>query len=341
VKAHAVRKILLIQAIEETDRKGEALSLAERVEATRAVIGKNPPTLETQPEAPLSSATEWFLVRRADVLLRSLRERSPGIDHVLAVAGGAIAFDRGLLVVAFACGVLLSFLDGRYGINILAPPLICLVLWNVLAYLLMLGRRSHLAWLAGLYSRWARSHFERLLNHSTRFNAPLAPGLRRFAGDWWEVAQPLFAARGRRLMHFCAVLVALGLVAGYYFRAHVLLAHAGWADGNFFGSMTAHAILTLLYGPGALLAGIALPTTEGIAQLRWTVGSHGGGDATVWVHLIAWTALLYIVLPRLLAVLFSTFGLWRLSHRLSLPVGVATYVRTVFAAERFEEPHDV
>jgi uncharacterized membrane protein len=205
----------------------------------------------------------------------------------------------------------------------------------------MLGRRSGSSWLASLYSRWARGHLERLLHHSTRFNAPLAPGLRRFAGDWWEVAQPLFAARGRRLLHLCAVLVALGLAAGYYLRAHVLLAHAGWADGNLFGPTTAHAILTLLYGPAALFAGITLPTTEGIAQLRWTVGSHGGGDATVWVRLIAWAAFLYIMLPRLLAVLISTFGLWRLSRRLSLPPGVATYVRTVFAAERFGEQHDV
>ena len=337
--ARALRKVLLIQAIEETDRTGEALPLAERVEATRAVVGKNPPTLEPQPEAPLSSATEWFLVRRAEVLLRRLSERSPGIDHVLAIAGGAIAFDRGLLVVAFALGALLSFLDGHYGINILAPPLVGLVLWNVLVYVLMLGRRSASSWLARLYSRWARGHFERLLSHSTRFNAPLAPGLRRFAGDWWEVARPLFAARGRRLLHWCAVFVALGLVTGYYFRAHLLLSHAGWADGHVFGPTTAHAFITLLYGPAALLAGIILPTTDGIAELRWTVGQHGGGDASAWVHLIAATAFLYIMVPRLLAVLVSTFGLWRLSRQVSLPPGIATFVRTVYAAERL--PHDL
>jgi len=341
VNARALSKVLLIQAIEETDRKGDALPLAERIEATRAVIGKNPPALETQAEAPLSSATEWFLVRRAEALLRLLRERSPGIDHVLAIAGGAISFDRSLLLMAFVLGVLLPFIDGRYGINILAPPLVGLVIWNAVLYVFLLARGSASSWLAGLYSRWARGHFQRLLNHSTRFNAPLAPGLRRFAGDWWEVAQPLFAARGRRLLHLCAVLVALGLATGYYFRAHVLFSHAGWADGNLLGPTMAHAVLTLLYGPAALLTGISLPTTEGIAQLRWTVGSHGGGDATVWVHLIAWTAFLYIMLPRLLAVLISTFGLWRLSRRLSLPPGAATYVRTVFAAERFGEQPDV
>ena len=125
MQERALRKVLLIQAIEETDRRGEALPLAERTEATRAVAGKNMSAVETQPEAQLSSATEWFLLRRADLLLRSLRERSPGIDYVLTVAGGATSLDRGLLVLSFAMGVLLSFLDGGRGINIFALPLVC------------------------------------------------------------------------------------------------------------------------------------------------------------------------------------------------------------------------
>src|SRR5882757_139925 len=99
-----LRKVLLVQAIEETDRSGEVLPLPERMEATRSVIGNNPPAVETQAEAPLSSATEWFLIRRAEVLLRSLRTRSPGIDHVLTVAGGVTPLDRGLLVLSFAVG---------------------------------------------------------------------------------------------------------------------------------------------------------------------------------------------------------------------------------------------
>jgi hypothetical protein len=65
MQERALRKVLLIQAIEETDRSGEVLPLPERMEATRAIIGNSPPAVETQAEAPLSSATEWFLIRRA------------------------------------------------------------------------------------------------------------------------------------------------------------------------------------------------------------------------------------------------------------------------------------
>ena len=131
MQERALRKVLLIQAIEETDRSGEALPLTERTEATRTVIGNNPPSIETQAGAPLSSATEWFLIRRAEVLLGALRARSPGIDHVLDVAGGATSLGRGMLVLAFVFGAILSFFDGaRGGINIFAAPLVALLVWN-------------------------------------------------------------------------------------------------------------------------------------------------------------------------------------------------------------------
>jgi hypothetical protein len=367
VQERALRKVLLIQAIEETDRRGEALPLAERAAATREVAGRSVSGLETQTEAQLSSATEWFLIRRADLLLRSLRGRSPGIDYVLAVAGGATSLDRGMLVFAFAIGVLFCFLDGGHAINIFALPLVLLIVWNLLVYVLRLGRRRgrivastaptpstaapvakvvpRASLFANFYSRWARTRIDRLLGHSTRFNAPLAPGLRRFAGDWWEVAQPLFAARARRLLHLCAMAVGLGLITGYYFRGIILRAGAGWVGGNALGPGTAHTLLTVLYGPASLVSGIELPPAAGIAELQLTAAQRSGGDAAPWIHLIAWTAGLYILLPRLIAALFTSFNLWRLSRRLPVPPGIVGYVRTLFAAESFQpgngELHDV
>jgi hypothetical protein len=386
VQERALRKVLLIQAIEETDRRGEALPLAERTEATRAVAGNNMSAVETQPEAQLSSATEWFLLRRADLLLRSLRERSPGVDYVLTVAGGATSLDRGMLVLSFVMGVLLSFLDGDRGINIFALPLVMLIAWNLLVYVSMLSRwrkkssgaaaatppgvassgagaskaasdpskavsdsavsrPARLSLFAGFYSRWARSRIDRLLGHSTHFNAPLAPGLRRFAGDWWEVARPLFAMKARRLLHLSAMVVALGLIAGYYVRGFILRSAAGWEGGDFVGPGSARTLLTVLYGPASLLSGIPIPAADEIERLRLTAASGGGGDAAPWIHLIAWTAGLYIVLPRVLAALSTSFSLWRLSRRLVLPPGAVGYVRTLFAAEKVQpgngEPHDL
>jgi hypothetical protein len=546
----ALRKVLLVQAIEETDRSGEALPLPERTEATRSVMGNNPPNIETQAGAPLSSATEWFLVRRAELLLDALRTRSPGIDRVLAVAGGATSLDRGMLVLAFAVGAILAFSEGvRGGINIFAPPLLLLLAWNVLVYVLrgvsfsksriettafgggsaapgvgvpgpgsattgvgvatggaatpgvgVPGARSTTTgagvpgagsrttdgdgpdagstmtggggpdagstmtgaggpdagstmtgagvpgagstttgagvpsagspttgWgipsggstpmaqgapsggstttgqggpsggsnitggggaapnagstvtgapngssaargmrapsaisaapvgLAAVgsgtgaagasllqpslfgrfYARWVQRQIDALLGHSTRFNAPLTPGLSRFATDWLDFAQPLLFARARRLLHLSAAFAALGLVAAYYFRGFVLRSAAGWEGGGAIGRETAHALLTVLYGPASLLSGIAIPGADDLEKLRWSAPSLSGvGAPAIWLHLIALTAALYIILPRLILVFMSSFRLWRLSRRLLLPPNVVGYVRTLVAAAR-------
>lgn len=404
MQERALRKVLLIQAIEETDRSGEALPLAERAEATRTVIGNNPPSIETQAGAPLSSATEWFLIRRAEILLGALRARSPGIDHVLDVAGGATSLGRGMLVLAFVLGAILSLFDGaRGGINIFAAPLVVLLVWNLLAYVFYGMRHSksriestaagangsvtvgvagpasgaagsasdggagpwagHAAgpapggvavpltaltgptavgmgfvrpsWFGRFYARRVRRRIDKLLGHSTRFNAPLAPGLRRFATDWWDLAQPLFFVRARRLLHLSAVFVALGLVVAYYVRAFILRSAAGWEGGGAIGSQAAHALLTMLYAPASLLLGTYIPSADDIEKLRWSAPSLSGvGEPAVWVHLIAMTAGLYIILPRLILTVLSAFRLWRLSRNLTLPLGVAGYVRTLVAAAR-------
>jgi hypothetical protein len=292
-----------------------------------------------------------------------------------------------MLILSFAVGVLLSFLDGNRGINIFGLPLVMLIAWNLLVYVSMLSRwrkkssdaaratapgvasssagaskatsdpskvvsvadsagsrPPRLSLFAGFYSRWARSRIDKLLGHSTHFNAPLAPGLRRFAGDWWEVARPLFATRARRLLHLSAVVVALGLIAGYYLRGFILRSAAGWEGGDLIGPGSARTLLTVLYGPASLLSGIPIPAADEIERLRLTAASGGGGDAAPWIHLIAWTAGLYIVLPRALAALSASVGLWRLSRRLVLPQGAVGYVRTLFAAEKVQpgngEPHD-
>src|ERR1700704_5086638 len=103
----SLRTVLLIQAIEETDRAGEVIALADRADASRAVVressklsearlraaqasvpqppGETPPPGEAQTSPLLSPQVETFLVRRAERLLDRLRTRSPAVVHILAL----------------------------------------------------------------------------------------------------------------------------------------------------------------------------------------------------------------------------------------------------------------
>src|SRR5512143_1921791 len=98
----ALRTVLLIQAIEETDRAGEVIPLADRAEASRAVAreSREAQSREALASAALSPESEAFLARRAERLLDRVRTRSPIVTHVLALAGGLTWLGRFILLLA-------------------------------------------------------------------------------------------------------------------------------------------------------------------------------------------------------------------------------------------------
>ncbi len=331
-----LRTVLLIQAIEETDRAGEVIPLADRTDASRAIIRESASKrVEAQPSAVLSAQSQAFLVKRSERLLERLRLRSPAVIHVLALSGGLTSLGRFVLVAALALGVSLSALDGSRRINILAFPLIGLIAWNIFVYLILIVTwirtrdRAVTAgfWSAHFYERWIAGRIESLMRHSTRYNVPLTTGLRRFAGEWGALSQPILFLRAKRLMHLAAALVAIGLIVGLYIRGIALRYEAGW-ESTFLGPQSAYALISALYEPASALSGISHGSLGEISELRWTA-TGGGGEAASWIHLIAITAVLYIVLPRLLAAIAASFGLWRLSRQIPVPASLLGYARTL------------
>ena len=337
MKIRTLRTVLLVQAIEESDRGGDVLPLADRAEATREAVRSAPQSRIIQPGIGLTPADETLLALRAERLLARVRLRSPAVDHVLAVAGGLTWLGRAALVLAFIVGLSLSTLDGSRRINILAFPLIGLIAWNFLIYALLIAARikrrgvtpAGTLWSGRLYERWIGARIDGLLKQSMRFNAPLATALRRFTSEWVQVEHPLLLERAQRLMHCAAALVAAGLIAGLYTRGIVLRYEAGW-ESTFLSPASVHALLTVLYGPGAILSGIGLPSISGVSALRWT-GVSGGGEAASWIHLIALTAMLYIIVPRLILACMAGFRLWRLSRNPPLPAAFIGYGRAILA----------
>lgn len=331
----ALRTVLLIRSIDEGDTVGEVLSLAERAEATRSAT-RDGPVRPAAAGRALSRDAERLLVRRADLLLDKLRARSPMIAQMLALASGASWLGPGLLLLASASGLSLSALDGSRQINVIAFSLLGLIAWNLLVFVVLIAARFKPGRgdagtdspLARLYERWVRGRVESLLRRSSAFNLPLSQALQRFARDWAAVARPLVVLRARRLFHLCAAMVALGLIAGLYVRGIVLRYDAGW-DSTFLGPQSARTLFTALYGPASVVTGIALPATdEALQALRWK-GAAGGVPAAPWIHLIAVTALLYIVLPRALAVIATSVGLLRLARHPELPASLVPYARAL------------
>jgi hypothetical protein len=121
----------------------------------------------------------------------------------------------------------------------------------------------------------------------------------------------------------------IGLIAGLYLRGCADY-RAGW-ESTFLDAGQVRALVGVLYGPASALTGIAIPDPERLAALRFE-GDRGGESAARWIHLLAATTVLFVVLPRLLLALGATFSLWRRSRTASLAPGLVPYFRWAFGS---------
>ena len=304
-----MRSILLAKAIEETDREGTLIPPADRLSASR----------EAKREG--DGDADRMLARRAERLLEKVVVRFPFVADVLRHAGGTPWIAWLAFAVAFLAGLGLSALDGTRRINVLAFPLLGLVLYNFLVYVWIVVGRVPL-WLPSLTLLSSR------ITHSKSFNAPLAVALARFLDEWQAAARPLLLARAARVLHLAAALVGAGLIAGLYLRGIAFDYRAGW-DSTFLDASGARALLSILYGPASWLTGVAIPDAATLEAIRWRNGP--GESAARWIHLLAATALIFVVIPRVVLALLATFRIARGSRHAPAPASLASYARIAFS----------
>ena len=284
MREEALRSVLLIKAIEEIDRAGTLVPAAERLaasrEARRSVGDATTSDDGAMEHAALPKAAQRMLAARANTLLKQIVARHPFVDTVLAVAGGPAWVSSLLVLLGLLFGLMLSALDGTQRINILAPALLGLVLWNLLVYAAVFvgwirssaTANSRRRWLAALIAQNGLARVTRLVVKSASFNAPLAEALRRFTGEWYEAAKPLLVARATRVFHLCAAAVGIGLIAGLYLRGIALDYQAGW-ESTFLDRGQVHALLSVIYGPASFVTGVAVPDAAHIEAIRWQNGA--------------------------------------------------------------------
>lgn len=332
----AVRRVLLVQAVEDGDPPASLWSPEDAAWAGRLAGETAAPA-----GGPEASPARW-LEERA----RHACERLLPRDAALAASTSPPRLGRWCAAVAagaFAIGVAADSLAGGQRIDLLAPPWLALLVWN-------LGVMAALA-VGALLRRGAppasglRRAIGRLVQRlpqlpRTSGHGGSAAAVTRFAQRWGERAAALTAARAALLVHTAAAALALGLVAGLYLRGLVLDFRAGW-QSTFLDAGAVHALLGVLLGPASALTGIALPGVEGIAALRVgaaavavTSPTTATAPAADWIHLLAATLALAVVLPRaLLAVAAAARAAW-LARRIELPLADPYFARLLAAARR-------
>jgi len=316
------REVTLLEAFETAQPASPSWSDDDRRWADRVALEAATP----------GSAPAAFVATRAGHALQRLAPREPALARAQAQpawrAGGLIA----IALIAFALGIAADGLDSGRRINLLAPPFWGVLAWNLAVYVLLVAmpivrvarrypvRRGPIVRAAEILLRLR----QRLPSAASGGAAGAA---RRYAGLWLARSRGLSLLRAETALHTGAAALALGLVAGLYARGLVLDYRVGW-ESTFLDAGAAHALVTTVLGPAAALSGIGLPDAATFAALRIAPGAPAAAaPAAPWMHLIALTLALVVVVPRLVLALACGFAAaWR-SRRFPLPLGEPYFQR--------------
>jgi hypothetical protein len=305
---HAARDAILARAIETADERRERWSDADRMWASRAAAAR----------VGEGAADDAFVGARAALVIERILTRHPGLRPVARRARPHRWLAPLAAAGAFVVGAAGVDIGPTYRINLLAPPVLALLAWNVVVYVALLvaaGRRATTARdqaqarasspataAPGPLRRAVAAWFHDARALPKKAVPPsLATAVARFAVDWPALAAPLWQRRAARLMHLCAAALAAGAIAGLYLRGIALEYRAVW-QSTFLDATDVARLLHVVLAPGSWLTGIAVP---GAAHLQGIGAMSEGENAAPWIHLYAATLLLIVIAPRLALAAFA------------------------------------
>jgi hypothetical protein len=272
-----------------------------------------------------------FIARRAALAVERLSNREPGLRRVLAAVTWRPWVGWALALLALATGFVTDAIGADQRVNILAPPLLAVIVWNLAVYAALVAHGA---------ARLARRRAPRpgplaralgQLAHA-RVSSELIdrapPPTAAFLRDWMRASAPLTAARIGRVLHVAALAFALGALGGLYLRGLALEYRAGW-QSTFLGADHVHALVSSVLGPASTLTGIPIADPARLASIRFPASD--GENAAPWILLYGATVALAVLVPRLLLALAGRWREARTARRFPLALDDEYFMRLIRA----------
>ena len=182
------RRVVLVRSIENADTAHEVLSEDDRKYASRSARE----LAAWQAADSKSPATqEHFLEQRSDQVLKRLAERSPAFAAFQKRGLGLPGFWAALPLLALVAGFLLDRIADPHRVDLLSPPLLFIIGWNLLVYMVLL------AWaiVPGRKTGWAGPGLLQRLSVGKaalprKLPGALSRGLANFLEEWAVLSEP-------------------------------------------------------------------------------------------------------------------------------------------------------
>jgi hypothetical protein len=285
--------LTLIQAIEMESESDSVMPRQERIKATRDALvlarAENVPGANSSADSLLMQV----LLRRSEFLLETLRRKSPG----LASIAGQWAWLTRLLTLVPVLALIVGFTSDRisdpHRLDLLSPPLLLVLAWNVFIYGLLVVRGLMPRAAGPVTAHWLTNTWRQLM---TRRGGLRMRVMNRFVDLWAALASRLFLQRCTAAMHLAAAAWAAGIAASLLLRGVFVLYSAGW-ESTFLDAAQVHTVLRNLFWPLTTLFGVQPFSLADIAAMQNFKGAGQGGRH--WVLLYCGLLLMVVVLPRL------------------------------------------
>jgi Protein of unknown function (DUF2868) len=298
------RDVVLMRAIETADTKHEVLSDDDRLYASRSARE----LAQWQAADTRSAATlDHFLQQRSEQILKRLAERTPAFGAFLRRRPLMPKLAAMLPVLGLLAGAGLDRIADPHRVDLLSAPLLLILGWNLLVYLVLL------AWslVPSRPTGWAGPELLRRLSVGKaalprKLPTTMAFALTQFMAEWAQLSAPLARARLSRAVHLAAAAFAVGAILSLYARGLLNQYAAGW-ESTFLDARQVHTMLSVLFAPALFFFPLQGFSLADIEALRFSqTPSPAGGER--WVHLYAATLFLLVVMPR---VALATIAGWR------------------------------
>ena len=329
----AARSVTAVRALEASDRERAVWSDEDRAAASRdaaQAVGAKAPR-------------EAFVAARADLALERLGERHPGFVAAVRAFAWRPWIAAVIGVVAIVAGFATDRIGGEGRINLLAPPVLALLAWNLAVYAFLLVRTLRRTPVAassapGALRRAIMALATRLPRARLALRpAPVAAAIAAFAAAWTARAASLYAFRAARILHTAAALFAAGVIAGLYVRGLAFEYRATW-ESTFLEAGQVHGLLAFALAPGAWLTGIGVPDAAHLASIR-RGALPGSENAASWLHLYAATLVVVVIVPRALLALVDGTRERRRARGFALPLDEPYFRRLARGFD--EEPYRI
>ncbi len=308
MKLAHTRDIVIAQCLEETDAGGRLITDEEKRLAESAAGAPLPKDVSRREQ-------DAFLAQRAANAIGTVEPRLEGDRGWLRQQLFRSKFGWFALiavVVAAIVGYLTNEFDPDGKVNLLKLPLIGIIVWNLLVYLVELTflfrKEGAASSFAGVITRMLVPPSMKLEKSETE-SALEFRARSLFHSRWRHLSIPALSARTKSILHITALVLAAAAIVGMYVRGLSKEYNAVWESTFFEKGEQLEPFLKVPLGPALAVTGDRFNfTADELDGLRQTQEApNDGKNARKWIHLYAISIAIFVLIPRLFLAL-----LWHL-----------------------------